>query len=926
MATILLNGVLTDTETLTGSDLADKLTISGGVESLDVDLAEGDDAVEIYADSEDVTGAEIRVSEGDDDIQVLASSGVDPDGDADDFVGLPVSLGDSLLGGPGDDVIFIDDGLVQLEGAVKGNEGDDFLDVSNINGGTVNGNSGDDIIDIGDTGGLANDPGERGEAALSSGSVMGGQGDDIISVDAEVNDSAIRGNEGDDTITITGEFSGTNTINGNAGDDVINAATAEGAITVIGGQGDDTLSVGNGQTVTGGLGADTFVVAASGGVTISDFDQIDTADCFCEDEIQVQNIVFDTYSYNVNTDLYTSASSWTGDIKVKAVAEAANTGDTAVARLTRTKTETISALAVARLVISETTTATIKAAAAGLDAPTYPVVGFTAKAATFVNGNATAGPGTTIAFGANDLRAGIGAAFGSAEGVWYDRTPAGVGRSNVTGVGPVFTVRTYTEFAKGDFSFLGLTAKATIGVASGQKLVYSDITNATIKNHWASYTKSKNTTDVGLYNLALGTANFSTITTGKAYMVLTNLEDKAYKTTTIEDATGVAVATASLNLDNTFQAWRKVTSDAGLTVFGSDKTVTQKTLGGSTEFFEKITLGFYTSGGALDAAAGNAIANGGGAFRSEDGAVTFKSAGAFTNTRTTANGAVIGRTGGAGAGANNFTLVPAASFDRLIWDTFSSRALHRLSVTTGYTGSIGGQPFANQTVNVGVDNINVTETDTRTATNSLAIKIKASTTAKATASVALSGVIKRTTIEGTTLDITTCPAFPTTGTLNGRIFDGNGVPVSGEVVGSFNQEYVWGTTGISIGLNGAGTAPRITTGSGLTALANAAAGDGFFSGSDFNVANLVADNFGQRAVAQATSDAQNVPFRVLFFDTDATDNGLYVISGMANYDGGVLTGLNTAPTGTSSIGGKHTIVKVTGDKGHPIELSDINFV
>ena len=157
--------------------------------------------------------------------------------------------------------------------------------------------------------------------------------------------------------------------------------------------------------------------------------------------------------------------------------------------------------------------------------------------------------------------------------------------------------------------------------------------------------------------------------------------------------------------------------------------------------------------------------------------------------------------------------------------------------------------------------------------------------------------------------------------MNGRIFDGNGVPVSGEVVGTFSQKYVWGSTGISID-----AIPGITSAAGLTALANAAAGDGFFSGSDFTVDNLAADNFGQRAVVQASSDAQNVPFRVLFFDTDETDNGLYVISGMANYDGGVLTGLNTAPTATSSIGGKHTIVKVTGDKGHPIELSDINFV
>ena len=910
MATILLNGVETDASSISGSDLNDKLTVSGGVDGLSVDLADGDDAVEIFADSEDVTDTEIRVSEGDDLITVIAAEEAGAD-----FVGMPISLGDSLLGGPGDDTITLTDGLVQLTGAVKGNEDDDTISVANVNGGTVNGNAGDDTINIGSA--TATAAGERGDSALTNGSVMGGQGDDTIAVNADVTGSGIRGNEGDDAITVTGEFSGATTLNGNAGDDTIDASGAEGDVTVIGGSGDDTLSVGNGQTVRGGLGADTFVVAASGGVTIEDYDQLDDPDCFCDDEIQVQNIVFDTYSYAVNRDLYTSASSWTGDIKVKAVAEAANTGDTAIARLTRTKTETISALAVARVVIDTSNITAPIVAAQALDSATYPLVGFTADGVTFANGNATAGPGTTTAFGANDLRAGNGSAFGSAEGVWYSRAVSGAGIV-VKGVADAFSVNTYTEFAKGDFSFLGLTAKATIGVASGQKLVYSDITNATVKNHWASYTKSKTTTDVGLFNLDLGTANFSTITTGKAYMVLTNLEDKAYKTTTIEDATGVAVATAELNLDNTFQAWRKVTTDLGFTAFGNQLTVVS-----SSETFKKITLGFYTESGALNAAAGNAIANGGGAFRSEDGAVTFKAAGAFTNTRTTADGAVIGRTGGA-VGGNNFTLVPASNFDRLIWDTFSSRSLHRLSVATAYADDTQG--FGITTAKVGPDNVNLTQTDTRTASASLAIKIKASTTAKATASVALSGVIKRTTIEGTTLDISTCPAFPDITTLNGRIFDGNGVPESGEVVGTFSQKYVWGSTGISIGLNAAGTAPRIATGAGLTALANAAAGDGFFSGSDFTVDNLAADNFGQRAVVQASSDAQNVPFRVLFFDTDETDNGLYVISGMANYDGGVLTGLNTAPTATSSIGGKHTIVKVTGDKGHPIELSDINFV
>ena len=80
-------------------------------------------------------------------------------------------------------------------------------------------------------------------------------------------------------------------------------------------------------------------------------------------------------------------------------------------------------------------------------------------------------------------------------------------------------------------------------------------------------------------------------------------------------------------------------------------------------------------------------------------------------------------------------------------------------------------------------------------------------------------------------------------------------------------------------------------------------------------------------------DAKDVPFRVLFFDNEGTDNGLYVVSGHADYNNGELTAIETAPAATllpsattSNAFGKHTIVKVTGEKGHPIALSDINFV
>ena len=257
---------------------------------------------------------------------------------------------------------MLEDGLVQLSGAVKGNEDDDTIHVANISGGTVNGNAGDDTIRIGEF--AVEEAGSQAANAVTNGSVMGGQGDDTITIDADVTDSAIRGNEGDDIITFEGgDVSGATTINGNDGNDTIDASEVEGDLTVIGGKGDDTLIAGNGQTVRGNLGADTFVVGASGGVFIDDFDKldldgdgdVDDPDCFCDDEIQLQNITFETHTYDVERVKFTSASSWTGDIKVKAVADCRRTlaipADCKTDRRPRPKR--VSAFAVARLFITD---------------------------------------------------------------------------------------------------------------------------------------------------------------------------------------------------------------------------------------------------------------------------------------------------------------------------------------------------------------------------------------------------------------------------------------------------------------------------------------------------------------------------------------------------------------------------------------------
>merc|ERR1711871_147293 len=181
---------------------------------------------------------------------------------------------------------------------------------------------------------------------------------------ADIVNSTLRGNEGDDQITVLGDADANGAIlEGNAGEDVINASSLSGDATLRGGKDDDRLIGGNGQTMFGGKGADTFVVANSGGVFIADYDKldldgdvdVDDPDCFCDDRIEVENIAFNTHTYDVERVKNTAESNWTGDIKVKAVAEG-NANDLARVTLQATKTATITAKAVARLFITETKT------------------------------------------------------------------------------------------------------------------------------------------------------------------------------------------------------------------------------------------------------------------------------------------------------------------------------------------------------------------------------------------------------------------------------------------------------------------------------------------------------------------------------------------------------------------------------------------
>ena len=133
-------------------------------------------------------------------------------------------LGDSLIGGLGDDVIYGQGG----NDTISGDAGADTLD----------GGTGNDII----TAGIGND------------SILGGDGDDVI--DAGADDDVVWGGDGNDVI-----FGGDDDdlIWGGAGDDSITGG--EDRDTMSGGDGNDTFYVsnsayGDGDEITGGNGPD----------------------------------------------------------------------------------------------------------------------------------------------------------------------------------------------------------------------------------------------------------------------------------------------------------------------------------------------------------------------------------------------------------------------------------------------------------------------------------------------------------------------------------------------------------------------------------------------------------------------------------------------------------------------------------------------
>jgi len=244
-------------------------------------------------------------TEGDDSLTGDEGDDTIDGGDGDDTItGLD---GDDLLnGGTGDDILRGRTGMDELFGqqgadALTGGDGADL-----VSGGGQNdlafGNEGDDTV----LGGDGNDElyGDQGADSVSGGtghdllhggedddSLDGGEGNDLLF--GADGDDQMQGGEGDDYLL--GGF-GIDEMSGGEGNDTLDGTFTSGdsafgpydedsADTLDGGDGDDHLFLGEGDTGTGGLGADLFESGAyietdAEAAVVTDFDP-------AEDQIQI---------------------------------------------------------------------------------------------------------------------------------------------------------------------------------------------------------------------------------------------------------------------------------------------------------------------------------------------------------------------------------------------------------------------------------------------------------------------------------------------------------------------------------------------------------------------------------------------------------------------------------------------------------------
>jgi len=174
---------------------------------------------------------------------------------------------DSLDGGEGNDTIYggsnndviIEESLDSGNDVIFGGRGDDF----------IAGGAGSDFIDAGAGDDVVFESWFIGEPiADGNDTIFGGTGNDSLagydSIDGGRDDDALYGDNGNDTL-IGGD--GNDLLFGGAQNDLLNGGSGNDTIeggygfdTLNGGAGNDTIYATEGSTLTGGLGADSFIV------------------------------------------------------------------------------------------------------------------------------------------------------------------------------------------------------------------------------------------------------------------------------------------------------------------------------------------------------------------------------------------------------------------------------------------------------------------------------------------------------------------------------------------------------------------------------------------------------------------------------------------------------------------------------------------
>ena len=1011
MASIFVNGILTDLAEITGTELADKITVRGGAQGVEAFVLGGADLVEIEANNEEVDTT-MRGGEGNDVIVVTAG-----DPEELEWVGT-AAINGQYIGGLENDSITMGDGLAILQGSVKGNEGIDTVTVARADGGFINGGSENDVITLGFAEGYGPAAGSRAEASISASTIYGGAENDDITIGelTSFEASVAKGQDGDDTITVTEGATGSgNLFQGNKGDDEINIAKLVGEGNVgRGGKGDDTIRGGNGQDVYGDLGGDLFSVEAEGGMHIKDYGRkypfsndglVDTPygedEYPCDDQIQIDGhkIFYTTNEYCVDTHIESSASSFKGNLIAQGFVNSALLSASANAFVSTEIESDTTAKAVAHVRILTDTAKDAKSFVA--DELTYGDrlggKGITNNSSTFKNGLF----GQTDAFNNNNATifnskdamrgGGIGFGYAYAEGKWTTsniKNVNGVDKRVISGEARTIIAQTYKNLfgpASETFNFDGdLIDFSQTSDRVERFIEYTQIIAGTITNHWASYKVTKEQKKTNLYELNFGTALFKSVTTGKVYQKVDGQPLATPVSPEFYDSHAVfATATAEIEVKkNPFQAWKENYTGTGSSPSAGGRSWNQILIDSKQEAVTKNGLEItQTARVLLNTAKGLKIEDAN-TYSSDAAKIGFFSGKFQTKGKTVYDSLVtlgskaitdgvftidsVNNVWRQFGSASSISSPNVASYvgnflasNELLASTLRNRGLLTLS-TTAIFGDLAapGNRFNNNTLGTkvvitrGTANTDRSFSEFITGTGKLGIKIYAEDYDADQSAQFIpreDGFTKELT--GADINLEQWPGFPEVGSSgNGsvqewidedRLVDAANVDDSQDPIKQF---LLWaGENNLQSKLNIGSTINHLDiitsnydtrNGIAVNQLNVFGGNQGFFSASTFQLGVAGMTDFGKAGIAKIALDqgiasskvTTLAPFRVLFFDNDMPNNGLYIHSGYYGIEAGKVEEIfDETPSVSSAMGGKHTIVTIEG-KSAPVGITDINLV